>query len=342
MTRIVAALIFVLGAIGLVFAALVEPAALLRAWLTAWLVLIAAPIGAVFAGLTMALAPGPWTEKIAQPIRLLLLSLPVLSLGVIPVLFGLGELYPWISPGEDAAHWVEPRGAWQEPLWFALRQIVWLAILSGAALALATGRLGSQPVAGLVAIPVTLAASFFALDISMSLDAAFNSTIFGLYVIAGQAAAALGVAITARVLTTDEAESVAGRPVWLLFGACALWGYHAFFQYLIIWSGDLPRYAEWFLARNQGVWLIVIFVYAMLFARAFLLLIRPVRKRSRGLVTTAGGVAVGVGLETIWRTAPDLDPTPGWWAALTGWLALFAGLGALVYSSRRRREAAHA
>ncbi|MEQ8404070.1 MAG: hypothetical protein RKE49_03150 [Oceanicaulis sp.] len=329
------------AAAALIFAALTEPAGMLRAWLTAWLVLIAPAIGAVFLALIAVLAPGPWVDKIWGPARWLLLALPALSLGVVPILLAPGAIYPWVDPGPEAARWVDPRGLWHEPLWFSLRQGLYLAILSGAALLLAAGRVSSRPLAGALAIPVTLAASYFAFDISMSLDPAFNSTIFGLYVIAGQGAAAMGLVIGVRVHLTQDADSVAGRPIWMLFGACALWGYHAFFQYLIIWTGDLPRYAEWFLARNQGAWLIVIFIYAMFFARASLLLLRPVRKSVRGLMTAPLGVVLGVALETVWRTAPDLSPSPAYWAALAGWLALAFGLFALIVAPKRMREAVH-
>ena len=146
----------------LIFAAVTEPAGILRAWLTAWLIVIAPAIGAVFLGLIALLAPGPWVEKIWSQARWLLLALPALSLGVIPILFGLGAIYPWVDPVDGAPHWVDPRGLWQEPVWFALRQFLYLAILSGAALLLATGRLTSRQLAGALAIPVTLAASYFA------------------------------------------------------------------------------------------------------------------------------------------------------------------------------------
>ncbi|MGJ3231639.1 MAG: hypothetical protein ACFE0P_07570 [Oceanicaulis sp.] len=340
MIRVVAFALLILAAAALVFAAMAEPASLLRAWLTAWLILIAPSIGAVFLLLIGVLAPGPWTDKVWGPARVLLLALPVLSIGVIPVLFGLGALYPWVSPSDEIAHWVDPRGAWQEPLWFALRQIVYLAILSGAAVLLATGRVASRPLAGGLAIPVTLAASYFALDISMSLDAAVNSTIFGLYVTAGQGAAAMAVVILGQTLSARDADAVSGRPVWMLVGACALWGYHALFQYLIIWSGDLPRNAAWYLARNQGAWLPVIFLYCALFALGFALLIRPVRKSVAGLGAVAFGVLAAVVVETIWRTAPDLQPGLAYFAALLGWLALAAGLGGLALGPNRR-EAAH-
>lgn len=342
MIRFVALACLTLAAGLLALAAWLDPESLLRGWLTAWLVLTAPGVGAVLVAFVAVLAPGPWADRVWRPLKVLLLALPAISLGVVPVLFALETLYPGADPGPEIAHWVEPRGIWHSPVWFGLRQVVVLGVLSGAAFLLAAGRLSDRAAAGAMAIPVTLAASLFAFDIAMSLDPAFNSTIFGLYVIAGQVVAALAVLALARLGETRGATGFTGRPVWLLFGAAALWAYFAYFQYLVIWTGDLPRNAAWYLARNQGAWLAVIWLCTGLTASAFALLVRPVRTSAVGLVAVALSLLLAVVLETVWRTAPDLRADPAYFVALAGWFALTAGLAGLVFAPRRRRGAAHA
>ena len=342
MIRLAALASLIVAAILLALAAWLEPESLLRGWLTAWLVLIAPGVGAIFVAFVAVLAPGPWADKVWGPLEALLLALPVVSLGVIPVLFALETLYTWADPGPEIAHWVEPRGIWQSPVWFAVRQIVVLAVLSGAAVLLAAGRLSDRAVAGALAIPVTLAASLFAFDIAMSLDPAFNSTIYGLYVIAGQVVAALAVTALARMAEVRGPDGFSGRPVWLLFGAAALWASFAYFQYLVIWTGDLPRNAAWYLARNQDAWLVVIWLCTGLTASAFALLVRLVRKSVAGLAAIAIALLAAAVLETVWRTAPDLSADPSYFLALAGWSSLTAGLAGFGFTARGRRGAAHA
>ncbi len=40
----------------------------------------------------------------------------------------------------------------------------------------------------------------------------------------------------------------------LLLGALMFWAYVAYSQFLIVWSGNLPREAAWYLHRNAGGW----------------------------------------------------------------------------------------
>lgn len=341
MRRAIFLLLLLAGTVLLGLAAAQEPAGLLKAWLVVWLAATGPAIGAVFVALLGRLAPGPWYRRIAQETRALCLALPLASLGVVPVLLGLDTLYAWTDPHAHAGTLVAARGAWQAEWAFILRQIAWLGTLGAIGLALGTRRLARRGPAGAAAILAGLAATGFAFDISMSLDPAFHSSIFGLYVIAGQGAGGLGAILLLAAAKPGGGEALRGRPAWLLFGACALWGYHAFMQYLVIWSGDLPHLAAWYLDRNQGAWLALLCAVCALFAAPAALLLRGVRRSRAGGAAVAGLVLAASLLETVWRIAPDLGLSACAWAGSAGLVLAGLGLAGFSRAAARAREAAH-
>lgn len=340
--RLAGLILLAAGVIALGLGAVQSPPELFKAWLIAWLIAIGPAIGALFIALLGVLAPGPWYERLEGHVRPFLFALPVASLGLVPVIAGLDTLYAWTDPHGHVAELVEARGMWLSPLAFTVRQIVYLAVFSGLALLLATGRLADRALAGGAAILAGLAATFFAFDISMSLDPAFYSTIFGLYVLAGQVAGGLGAILALTALSSDTRDPLRGRPVWLLFGACALWGYHGFMQYLVIWSGDLPHFAAWYLDRNQGGWLALFVATCALFAAPAAFLLQPVRHSRIGAALVSGAVVTAFALETLWRVAPSLDLSRAGWTALAGLGLVAGGLAALGRVRTRAREASHA
>ena len=329
-----ALIVFALALLLAIAAAILLPRwpAAIKAWLLVWQLAMTPAAGAILLGLLGVLTPGPWHDELAGPARRLLLAFPLLALGLLPVLAGLDALYAWTDPVGRTADLVGKRGAWQTGPAFALRQIICLAVLSGLSLALAQGWLQDRARAGGAAIVAVLALTGLALDVSMSLDPRFNSTIFGLYVMAGQGAGAMAAVLLLR-LAFDPAPLRSARPVWLLFGASALWGYFAFMQYLVVWSGDLPHLAGWFLARNQGGWLAVFGLVCLLFASPFALLLAPLRHRRGAVVAVAASVLAASLLESVWRIAPDLDLTRNGYAVAA--MLILAGIGLAMAAGRR-------
>ena len=159
--------------------------------------------------------------------------------------------------------------------------------------------------------------------------------------LAGQVAGGLGAILVLTALDSPRAWPLQGRPAWLLFGASALWGYHAFMQYLVIWSGDIPHFAAWYLDRNQAGWLAVFIITCVLFAAPALFLIKPMRRDRLGSAIVPGLVVLAFALETVWRFAPSLDLDPAGGASAAGLVLILAGLFTLLRGARMRQEAAH-
>jgi hypothetical protein len=95
-----------------------------------------------------------------------------------------------------------------------------------------------------------------------------------------------------------------------------LWTYFAFIQYLVVWSGDLPHGAEWYIDRGQGVWLGLIAFVA--FANGGLpfcvLLSSRARQDWRVLMALAVLVVVARVLEMLWMGIPAFgEQAPAAW-----------------------------
>ncbi len=229
---------------------------IMASYLAAWLFCLSVPVGAlpVVCGLELA---GLGGSLHTGYLRWLLLLMPVAALAGLPVLFFLPSLYPWVShPLHGFA------GAWWSPVPFAVRSVAYLAVWTVLAL------LSAQPPqantrppqantrppqaaarAGLCCAGLVLhvaVGTLAATDWIMSLTPGLNAAGFGLLVLAGQSALALG----AGVLLVPARP--AGAAPWLVTAMVA-WGAMQFTQYLIIWSANQPGEIAWYIQRGGAL-----------------------------------------------------------------------------------------
>ncbi len=108
-------------------------------------------------------------------------------------------------------------------------------------------------------IPCGLALTFGAFDWLMSLQPAWSSTVFGLYLTAGSLGAGLaavivlawrGVRARALPLAGDHFHAM-GR---LLLAYVILWAYLAYFQAFLIQIADRPDEVTFYIRRTAGNW----------------------------------------------------------------------------------------
>jgi hypothetical protein len=118
----------------------------------------------------------------------------------------------------------------------------------------------------------------------------------------------------------------------LLLTAALLWCYVAFAQFLIIWSGNLPREIGWFQRRAHGGWLAVAVALAIFhFALPFVFLLSRRFKQFPAGLTGAALVLVAAQLTyTGWTILPASSPTTP--ASLGLALALLVAFGGLFAS----------
>ena len=336
----------VIGALGCIAGVFLEPGRFFASYLFAYVFWTSISLG--FLGITMLhhMTSGRWSFLIQRISEAGMRVLPLQALLFIPLLFGLGYLYPWVyHAGEEA---MAVRSAYLNVPFFIVRAVLYFAIWIGMAYLLnrwsrkqdadadprltRSLRLLSAP--GMVVYAIT--ATFAAVDWTMSLQPEWFSTIYGMLAVTGQVLAALAVAaLVLRMLSASGplADVVAPRPLTdlgnMIMAFVILWAYMSFSQFLIIWAGNLPDEIPWYLRRLTPGWrmvglLLIIFHFAVPF---LLLLIRRNKQSLRMLAFIAAGILVMRVVDSYWIVMPGAVPS----GASVNWtdLAAFLGIGGL-------------
>jgi hypothetical protein len=321
---------WIFGGFGLLAAAVgwyTEPRDFYGAWLAAFIALAAWPLGSLGLLLAHSMTGGRWGEAVQPALRGGVMLMPLLIPAAIPLLFGLSTLYVWLAP--EIAEKLHNRFYLNGPF-FALRAVlyalVWLAlsflVLRGRNLA----RL-APPGAILLALTVT----FFAIDLSQSLEPGFNSSVYGLLTGVGMILFAFSGALATTCLAGNPDQRMMPVLARILLGLAILWAYLEFVQALIVWESDLTVDVPWYLHRTTGSWGLVAWAIAGIhFLLPFLLLLSP---RNQADARTIGIIAlVLMGMELVrwwWVVLPSLSLPFGWIdaAAMIG----LGGIGSGVY-----------
>ena len=253
-----------------------------------------------------ALTGGRWGDAIDPGLRRGIATLPLLLPALVPVLLLSPVLYPWVRA--DATLY----NAFYLNLPFAAgRLVVYLVSWFGLGLLVLRARnLAAAAPAGLILLAVTF--TFATIDLTMSLDPKFNSSIYGLLALAGAGLMALSAAILACAGTADQAVLPdLGR---LLLGTVVLWTYLDFMQLLIIWESDLASDAPWYIGRSTGFWGgVALLVAAGHFVLPFgLLLFRRLQGSRRVLVGVTVLLLAMEGVRAWWLVLPTWQHRISW------------------------------
>lgn len=321
----------------------VDGAALARGWWAAWLVWAPLSFGAIGWMAAWHVTGGRWGVAALPLFALLARAAPLVVVTGLPVLAAPEAVFPWLAGPlpEAAAH----RAAFHEPVWAALRSAAYVLVLAGAGFVLPADPRRRRPGRGAaVAVAYALAATFAAVDWQMGLEPAFASSAFGLRVIAEQMTAAFVLVV---VLSAWRGPPMPARDTAaLLAGVVMAWGYVAFMEYLVVWSGNLPHKVEYFLHRATGGWPVAIWglVLAQLVVPLAALLVTRVRASLGWLAAVSALVLAGRVVDRIWRIVPAFDgATVPVLVAAAGFAAVLGALGAAgIAASLARRTVGEA
>lgn len=274
----------------------------LRAALAGWLAALsfasALPLGCLLLVAMMRLVPGRWRTVAGRQAERGLALLPLVLPAALPILAGAAWLYGWAGASDLGAF----KAVYLTPVFFGLRGLVILLLFTGLGMALPRAGTG---LAVVVLIAFVLLDGVLAVDWLMSLDTDFHSSGFALYVLALQVLIAFSFVV---LMTEPDPPAGDVRLLGALFLAVLmLWPYFAFMQYFIIWSGDLPKLAQWYLIRGTGPWGVAAQVFTGLrLAAVFALLFSPVRRDIGLLRLIAAASVLAGGLECLWLVLPSL------------------------------------
>lgn len=306
------------------------PERFFQSYLAAYLFWFGLTMGALAVLFLHYLVTGGWGFLIQPGLEAATRALVWMALLFLPLVFGLQDLYPWAQPEAVAANpLLQHKAPYLNTPFFLFRAglyfMVWL-LLSQRLIAWSRRQeYIEDPVyrrrrqqlssAGLILYVLTM--TFASIDWIMSLNPEWVSTIFGFLVITGQALSglALGIALLPLLLRSEPLASW-GTPGRirdlgaLLLTMVIFWAYIAFSQYLIIWSGNIPREVTWFIDRSEGGWIwLFLAVLAIQFILPFIVLLSLQAKRNLRIIT---GLSLAIVVtrwgETFWMVMPSFYP----------------------------------
>ncbi len=289
------------------------------------------------------------------------MTLPVFAVLFVPIFFGLRELYAWATPHLAAANDLGGlKRSYLSSIGFIIRAVVFLTIFALMTIRLRRWslqqdkttdpaltikmRMHSGP--GIVIFP--LLATFAFVDWIMSAEPQWYSTIFPLIILIGQVLIAFSfitVLLAAvryqspfnAVITSKHFHDLGN----LLLAFVIFWAYVSFGQFLINYSGNLPREIGWYLHRIAGGWQFVIGAIALFhfFAPFWLLLFRGNKLNVSRLALIAAVIFVAHIVEVFWIIEPSFFPkgVHVHWLDFAAWLAL-GGIWCAVFAANLRKH----
>lgn len=301
-----------LGAFAVTFAlARAWPSAFPHAWLTALSTWLSAPLGCMGLLLTHSLTGGKWGYAVRPQLALGARALLLLPLFLIPLALVSALLYPWLRvDGHTLANGFYlnetaalARGLGYLVVWFSLEWLIERRLRR------------SNPDTGLAAmapgglILLALTTTFMSVDLLMSLDPKFSSSVFGLIRIADMGLFALSFSIALALSEASLVREALRQLGRLLLAVLVLWGYLAFMELLIVWQSNLPNEAAWYAPRLSGGWgALAVIVVALRFFIPFFFLLSSKAQSSRqtmGFISLL--IIAGACAENLWIVAPASD-----------------------------------
>ncbi len=335
------------------------PAQFFHSYLFAWLFWTGLAFGTLVILMMQTLTGGMWGAAVRNLCLAALTTLPLMALLFVPVLLGVHQIYGWSNGANGEAPGYQHKAQWFNLPFFTARSIVYFAIFIALALLVRRGFIAKNdgvtrkpaPLGALSAIGLILYATltiFVSADWVMSLDPKWFSTIFVIIFISGQFLSALALvsALLALLATHFSLEETIPAKVFhdlgsMLMAFVIFWTYVSFSQFLIIWSGNLPKEISWYLDRSRGGWQwFALALFLLQFLLPFFLLLSRARKRNPA---TLAGISLGIFFANVlgnfWLVAPSFHPGGIYlhWLDVTEWIALGGFWFALFFFFLKQR-----
>jgi hypothetical protein len=299
-----------------------------QAYLLAYVYWLGLGLGCLGILMIQFLTGGRWGLVIRRILEAGAATLPLMALLFVPLLFGVPYLYTWAHPeivsGDPT---LQHKSIYLNVPFFIARAVVYFATWLFLSLRLRrlshaedrdpaqTPRLRHTSIIGALILPLT--ASFAAIDWLMSLEPTWFSTMYPPLVCMSFLLTAL--AFTVLVTTLLAPRTALGDLVdrsllndlgSLLLAFLMLWAYMTYFQYMLIWAGNLKDEVTWYLRRADGNWIPLAWTIAGLgFLGPFwLLLWRGVKRNLRWLRAVAAFLCLMQLLAAYWVIQPAFTP----------------------------------
>ena len=265
------------------------------------LTLLGLPLGAIALLLGHRLCGAAWGEVAEARWQSLLATLPPLAVALLSLLLSVDALYPAFRGefGEPSSPFKE---AYLHRGFFIARSLFYVAVWLLLAGLLTSSRRWRESVYGLALVLWLWSLSFFAIDWYLSMKPTFYSDIFG-FLLASYYLA--GAALYGLLFQTDRERGTADL-ARLCVALLISWAFLSTFQWILIWSANLPAEIGWYLSRREGYWPLAVPLWLLLFfGLPLALLSGPPRGGRTGRHWAASLGLVGYLLQGLWLLLPS-------------------------------------
>lgn len=328
---LVVGLIALVGAVVLGFATAAD---FFESYLISYLFFLGLSLGSLMLLFVVHLAGGSWGALIVRPLEAAASLMPLLALLFLPILFAMGDLYPW-TDAEYVASWpmVEAKTGYLNTPFFIVRAVIVFALWTlGAYLYRSLGRrqdeadVGTEAgragyrmknMAGVWIVVYVMTMTFAAFDWAMSLTPTWFSGIYPGIFMSSQVITAIALIILVmvglarlnptidRLLTPKRLQDLGN----LLMAVIMFWTYTHISQLIVQWTNNISETATWYFVRLGPEWVgfSAFMLFFGFFAPLFILFSRWVKRRRRALSIVAVWALIVQLLNTFWMIAPSLE-----------------------------------
>ncbi|HEX4340195.1 MAG TPA: hypothetical protein VH062_30010 [Polyangiaceae bacterium] len=330
-------------------------------YLVAFMYVLAIGLGFLWFVTIQHLTNAKWSVVVRRVAEIIAANMPVLALlslpVIIPIALGQSEIYEWSDPSKVVqSPALEHKAGYLSISFFLVRIAFYFGFWSllsryflkqsmdqdTSGKAEINKSLQALSAPSMIAFAITL--TFCSIDLLMSIDAEFYSTIFGVYYFAGAVASAYSLLSLSlmwlqgkgRLSHAVNREHYHDLGKMMFAFGVVFWSYIAFSQFMLIWYGDLPEETHWFHDRFNGDWKIVsgALLGCHFVIPFFGLLSRHVKRNRKTLAFWAFWILIVEFVDLYWLVMPTLskDEIPFHIADILCWIGtvgIFIGAAAM-------------
>lgn len=299
-----------------------------QAYLASWLLWLGVALGSLVLVALQYLTGGAWGILIRRPAEAAARTLPLLAVLFIPIALGIPVLYHWAHPAFVAHDEIlKHRQIWMNTPLFVIRVVCYFSVWIGLGFFLEKWSIQQDETGdprldilaqrlsapGLILYVGTL--SFAAVDWIVSLSDHWYSTMAGFLLVVEQGLSAMAfLIIVMTVLSVRDPirQFYSRRDLQelgkLLLMFVMLWGYFAFSQFLIIWSGNVRQEITWFhprMATNWG-WVGLALILLQFLLPFLILLSRDLKRSRKPMLLVSSLVLVMRYVDLYWSIKPEV------------------------------------
>lgn len=298
------------------------------AYLTAFMYWLSISLGCFGIAMVHGLTGGRWGKTIRRILEAGYETIPLMALLFVPIWLNVSSIYEWSDPEFVHQHAsVAKKSGYLNVVGFQWRAIGYFAIWVITTWVLNRSSPDEQDddsprgrrlqrFSGIGFILYGFTMTLAAVDWQMSLEPEWYSTMYGLVQIAGQGISGLCFGVV--VVTTLRSFEPWSRSITqnrfidlgnLILAAVMFWAYCSYFQYLVVWSGNLPEENFWFVRRSRNGWqYFPIALFLLHFSLPFLLLLsRPLKRDARRLSAVALLLLIMHYVDLYWIIVPGFQ-----------------------------------